>query len=1042
MYLNCHSYHSLRYGTIPIEELVACAQKLEVSVLALTDINTITGVYDFIKACRAVGIKPCVGMEFREDGRLLFIALAKNKKGFAEICELRTHHNLNKTPVAPVAPTFQDVVVIYPMSSVPEQLRANEFIGIQSHEQTKLIQVRWRPFLSKMLALWPVTIRSKKEFNLNKIMSAMDRNILLSRLREEEHCRLEEQMVEKGVFQNAFAGYPEFVQRAEEVLLACDMEFEFRVPRNKKCYTSSQDEDEKLLESLALKGLEKIYGPDNKAAEARVQKELAIIRQLNFSAYFLINWDIVEYSRKNGMPHVGRGSGANSIVSYCLGITAICPLELNLYFERFLNPGRSSPPDFDIDWSWQHRDTILSYIFERFGKGHVAFCGTIGQFKYRSIIRELGKVFGLAKEEMDFMIRTRDEEHTKNSVTKLVYEYGKMLEGYPNMRSMHACGILISEEPLNQYTALEMPPKSFPVVQFDMHIAEDVGYEKFDILSQRGLGSIYDCIQLIKKNRGETIVIEDITLSKDHPLCNNLLKNGRTIGCFYVESPAMRGLLRKLKCDAYPILVAASSIIRPGVAESGMMGEYVFRHNHPDRFDYFHPVFKEQLEDTYGLMVYQEDVIKIAHHFAGLDLKDADILRRGMSGKTRSKKEFEGVRDRFFSNCKSLDYPEALTAEVFRQIESFAGFSFCKAHSASYAVESYQSLYLKLHYPIEHMVAVINNFGGFYRTEVYIHEARMSGATIHLPCVNKSQYLTDLEGDEVYLGFVHLKALPSDLSTRLVEERESNGPYLSLEDFINRVPLGIESLQLLIFGGAFRFTKKSKQELTLMARLYFHRLQKRGGKKTPLLFHEPSKDYQLPQVQRSVYEDAFDEIELYGFPVSHSPFELLKTKYRGEIFASDLPDLSKQTVKMLAYLVAIKDVPTKRGNMHFGTWIDARGNYFDTTHFANSLKDSPFKGAGCYLMLGRVEVEFGFPSIIVTRMERLPFIPDPRYENDAERSYRTVQSMQPDHSKTHRAPYPMIGEAGLPRKAMGEEQEIGLKIIHYERSSKFSLGGK
>ncbi|NBQ48797.1 MAG: hypothetical protein EBU33_10170, partial [Sphingobacteriia bacterium] len=180
----------------------------------------------------------------------------------------------------------------------------------------------------------------------------------------------------------------------------------------------------------------------------------------------------------------------------------------------------------------------------------------------------------------------------------------------------------------------------------------------------------------------------------------------------------------------------------------------------------------------------------------------------------------------------------------------------------------------------------------------------------------------------------------------------------------------------------------------------------------------------------------------YGFPVSHSPFELLKTKYRGEIFASDLPDLSKQTVKMLAYLVAIKDVPTKRGNMHFGTWIDARGNYFDTTHFANSLKDSPFKGAGCYLMLGRVEVEFGFPSIIVTRMERLPFIPDPRYENDAERSYRTVQSMQPDHSKTHRAPYPMIGEAGLPRKAMGEEQEIGLKIIHYERSSKFSLGGK
>lgn len=646
MYLNCHSYHSLRYGTIPVENLVERAADLGIKALALTDINTITGVYDFIKSCRMHHVKPCVGMEFREGGRLLFIALAKNNMGFSEICEWRTRHNLQNTEVPPEAPCFKHVVVIYPLSSVPYTLKSNEFIGIEPHEQNKLVQHRWRNLLSKMVALWPVTIRTKKEFNLNKIMSAMDRNILLSRLKEEEHCRETEQMVDAATFNDTYARYSEFVERANDLLNTCEFNFDFKVSRNKKHYSSSREEDEKLLASLALKGLEKIYGPDHHAAMARLEKELAIIRQLNFSAYFLINWDIVEYSRKQGMPHVGRGSGANSIVSYCLGITAICPLELNLYFERFLNPGRSSPPDFDIDWSWQHRDKILSYIFDRFGKEHVAFCGTIGQFKYRSIIRELGKVFGLAKEEMDFMIRTRDEEHTKNSVTKPVYEYGKMLEGYPNLRSMHACGILISEEPLTNYTALEMPPKGFPVAQFDMHIAEDVGYDKFDILSQRGLGSIYDCVQLIKKNRGESVLIDDITLSKDHPLCNDLLKNGRTIGCFYVESPAMRGLLRKLKCDSYPVLVAASSIIRPGVAESGMMGEYVFRHNHPDQFEYFHPVFKEQLEDTYGLMVYQEDVIKIAHHFAGLDLKDADILRRGMSGRLvreKNLKESENV---------------------------------------------------------------------------------------------------------------------------------------------------------------------------------------------------------------------------------------------------------------------------------------------------------------------------------------------------------------------------------------------------------------
>jgi DNA-directed DNA polymerase III PolC len=872
----------------------------------------------------------------------------------------------------------------------------------------------------------------------------MEANVLLSRLEPAMCAHQQHQLYTENELQQRYVVYPQLLEKAKELLHACTYDFELKKPRNRKCYTRSKPEDELLLERLALRGMESIYGRNHAEAKARVYKELAIIKQMDFSAYFLINWDIVQYSRNRGLFHVGRGSGANSIVSYCLGITAICPIELNLYFERFLNPGRSSPPDFDIDWSWQDRDTILDYIFQRFGKGYVAFCGTIGSFKYRSIIRELGKVFGLAKEEMDTMIRVRDEEHNKSYVTRLMYKYGKLLEGYPNMRSMHACGILISEEPLVNYTCLEMPPKGYPLVQFDMYIAEDVGLDKFDILSQRGLGAIKDCVTLVEKNRGVKIPIEDISLSKNNAVCNDWLKVGRTIGCFYIESPAMRGLLRKLKCDTYPVLVAASSIIRPGVAESGMMGEYVFRHNNPDKFEYFHPVFEAQLADTYGLMVYQEDVIKIAHHFAQLDLKDADILRRGMSGKTRSRKEFEGVRERYFENCEKLGYPERLTTEVFRQIASFAGYSFCKAHSASYAVESYQSLYLKVNYPIEHMVAMINNFGGFYRTEVYLHEARMSGATIHLPCVNKSKYLYDLENKEVYLGFVHLKSLGEDIAEYIVKERVLNGDYRALEDFIERVPAGIETLQLLIFGGCFRFTGKSKHELTLLARLYFNRIHKKEQSRGSTLFYEPVKNYQLPETKRSRYEDAFDEIELFGFPVSCSPFDLLKTKYRGELFATDLPQLSKQTVKMLGYLLAIKDVPTKRGNMHFGTWIDAKGNYYDTTHFADSLQHSPFKGAGCYLMLGRVEVEFGFPSIIITRMERLPFIADPRYENDEDRSYRAHEQMKADHSKTHRAPYPTGKDVQLPRTSMEHgNEDIGLKIVHFKSGGKYSsIGNK
>src|SRR5690606_19233973 len=259
--------------------------------------------------------------------------------------------------------------------------------------------------------------------------------------------------------------------------------------------------------------------------------------------------------------------------------------------------------------------------------------------------------------------------------------------------------------------------------------------------------------------QGIDVDIRNTAISKDEATCNEFLSRGKTIGCFYIESPAMRGLLRRLKCDTYKVLVAASSIIRPGVAQSGMMKEYIFRHNYPDKFEYFHPVFEQQLGETYGIMVYQEDVIKIALHYAGVPASDGDILRRAMSGKGRSKAALQKVKDNFFACCEAKGHPLQLSTEIYRQIESFAGYSFCKAHSASYAVESYQSLYLKVYYPLEFMTAVINNFGGFYRTEVYVHEARMSGARINNPCVNKSEYRTTLYGKDIYLGFQHLKSL-------------------------------------------------------------------------------------------------------------------------------------------------------------------------------------------------------------------------------------------------------------------------------------------
>ncbi|SKC12700.1 DNA polymerase III subunit alpha [Chryseobacterium balustinum] len=1020
MFLNCHSYHSLRYGTISIDDLVQQAVDLNIRALALTDINTVTGIYQFYKLCQDHNIKPIVGIDIRVESELYYICLAKNQKSIGEINRLLTDYNCDDISIPKANPKFENTFVIYPLENIPNRLLEHEFIGIRPEELNYLIKPDLKMLIDKMVILQSVTFKTEQEYNLHKILRAIDNNTLISKMADKDYCRKTETFINKKELLDRYLNYPQIIQNTANIINQCSFDFDFETPKNKQHFTDSRATDFKLLTQLTYEGLKTRYCKDHAEAKARVEKELKVIEFLKFSAYFLITWDIVQYSNQMGFMHVGRGSGANSIVSYCLGITDICPLELDLYFERFLNLNRKTPPDFDLDWSWQNRDTILKYIFNKYGKEHVAFCGTNVEFKYRSIFREIGKAFGLPKEELDILATKSMTEHDDNSVFKLVHKYGKLLEKFPNQRSMHSCGILISEEPITNFTALEMPPKGFPIVQFDMHTAEDIGFEKFDILSQRGLGTIKDTVELIKEKRGITIDIKDTTLSKNESTCNDYLSIGKTIGCFYVESPAMRGLLRRLKCGDYKTLVAASSIIRPGVAQSGMMKEYIFRHNNPTKFEYFHQVFKEELGETYGIMVYQEDVIKIALHFGGLSAPDGDVLRRAMSGKGRSLSALQKVKDHFFKSCKELGHPEQLSTEVYRQIESFAGYSFCKAHSASYAVESYQSLYLKVYYPIEFMVCAINNGGGFYRTEVYIHEAKMSGANINNPCINLSEYQITVYGTDVYLGLMHIEKVEEKISRMIPEERKNNGEYTSLENFVKRIPIGIETLQILIFVGAFRFTGKQKHELLIEARFLLSKNQYKT--KIISLFDEPQKDYHLPVIERNPFEDAFDEIEILGFPVSYSIFDLLKTKYRGHVLVKDLLKYHKKQVKMLAYLISRKHVPIKKrghpgqkDNMYFGTWIDAEGQYFDTAHFPDSLRQFPFKEGGIYLLLGTVEVDYHFPTITITKMSKMPLIPDPRYSMDEDKAKEVENSLREDVSMTSRKPYPQEYEIGLPR---------------------------
>ena len=978
MYLNCHTYYSLRYGTMSVEQLVQKALAAGIDTIVLTDINNSTAIPEFAGECTRNNLRPVAGIEFRNENELQYIGIARNNSGQRELNEFLSDLNFNKLSVPFPAPQFSESYVIYSLKKLPvRKLFDNERIGIKPYELNSLLTLTSSLSRNSMVLLQPVTFAEKDDIFIHRSLRAVDNNILLSHLQPWQCAGEDEFFKNQADNEKIFREHPVLAGNTKKLLDDCNLNFDLKNLKNKKIYSASRYDDKLLLEKLAWDGMIYRYGLHNNEAKKRVKHELEIIDKLGFSAYFLITWDIISYSMARGFYHVGRGSGANSVVAYCLKITNVDPIDLNLYFERFINPKRSSPPDFDIDYSWKERDEVIDYIFKRYGYGHTALLGTMSTFRGKSIVRELGKVHGLPKEEIDSLIDDPSSESNRNDITNTIFSTGLKIADFPNMRSIHAGGILISEEPITCYTALDMPPKGFPTTQWDMYTAEEIGFEKLDILSQRGIGHIRESAEIILRNRGIDVDVHAIQKFKSDEKIKEYLRIGETKGCFYVESPAMRGLLKKLNCDNYTTLVAASSVIRPGVARSGMMKEYIYRFHNPGKFEYIHPVMKEQLEETFGVMVYQEDVLKVCHHFAGLDLADADTLRRAMSGKHRSKQEMQRIVERFFSNCREKGYSDEVTKEVWRQIESFAGYSFSKAHSASYAVESFQSLFLKAHYPLEFMVAVINNFGGFYRTWVYVHEAKRSGATIQLPCVNKSNYKTNIYGSDIYLGFIHILSIEYKLAQSIEEIRNSGGPFTNLNDFVTRVNPGIEQLVLLIKAGALRFTGKKKSVLLWEAHMM---INKNKHEITRPLFSSPVKDFSLPELVQGKIDDVYDEIELFGFPVTMNWFDMLETSFRGDVSARKMAEYRGKKVRMVGHLVTVKYIKTIKNDwMNFGCFIDSEGNFFDTTHFSQSLKNWPFKGSGTYLILGKVVEEFGFPSLEVEKMAKLPVKPDQRY---------------------------------------------------------------
>ena len=574
-----------------------------------------------------------------------------------------------------------------------------------------------------------------------RVLSAMRTRSTLARVKPEH-------LAPEGAFLRSseemarlFDEFPGAVRRSAEIAQAC----RFRMKLGEWVYPEFPlppgESTEGYLWKVAFDGLAKRFQPIPPRAMERLQQEMQVVARLNFAEYLLVVWDIARFAHDEGIPLVGRGSAANSLLCYVLGITNVDPLAHDLFFQRFLNPERISPPDIDLDFCWRRRDRVLRYVYERYGQDRVAMIGTLNTFAARSGVREVAKCIGLADGEISPItdrLPHRSLESFENWQERIpearhlpmheepwrsILKVGTSLEGYPRHMGIHAGGIVIGRNPLTQNFPLQWARKGFVITQIDMYSMEDVGLVKIDLLSQRGLSVVADTVESIHRNTGRRI---DLTQTYDEdPATRRAMRRGETMGCFYVESPGMRALLQKLQADSFSMVVAASSLIRPGPSDSGMMRRFVEAHLGMEPPQRLHPDLGF-LDETYGVMVYQEDVMRVAHVIGGLSLGEADLMRRAMSFKGSSE-QFLSLKAKFLQGARDNAIDDEVAAEIWRQMESFAGYAFCKAHSAAYAVVSFQAVYLKCHWPAEFMAAVLSNQGGYYHAAAYLEEARRLG---------------------------------------------------------------------------------------------------------------------------------------------------------------------------------------------------------------------------------------------------------------------------------------------------------------------------
>ncbi len=969
--LHVISSYSLLRGVLAPDKVCMLASQSGYSAVCITDRNNCYGLPVFLASCKKYGLKAIIGAEV-QDGEGTALLYADGEEGYASLCNIisQRHTGSSFLLVRALEEFRQGIHIATDSPEMITRFAGNGRVYFRMSRPRRLPE--WvRKSGVPCLITPPVAFSGPNDISTHRLLLAIGGNTTLSRLKSGDILPDDACIIPPGKLAGQYELFAPALRTTEEFAEKIRLPTHFGttiMPRFRHRSPSIV-----LLKEKTYAGARRRYGILTDCIIQRIEYELNLIISKGFADYFLIVDDIVRQSPRT----CGRGSGAASIVAYALGITNVDPIRYNLMFERFLNPGRSDPPDIDIDFAWDERDSVLDYVFATYGKEHTAMVATHQTCGARMAIREVARVYGLTEHEIGSVTKKIpwfvDLQEYADNLEEMLRQWpafkdtdfdtpwpailrdaGRII-GLPRGIGTHCGGVLMTPGPIQSVAPVQLSAKGYPIVQWEKEGVEAMGLVKIDLLGNRSLAVIRDAIASIK--RAHIRFDEQTWDPQGDTETQALLAEGRTMGVFYVESPAMRLLQRKSRVGDFEHMVIHSSIIRP--AANKYIQEYL-RRLHGASWQPLHPLLEATLAETFGIMVYQEDVAKVAMALAGFTAEEADKLRKIMAKKSGTV-TFDDYRQRFFCGAKANRVADAVTQRIWEMMESFRGYSFCKPHSASYVQVSFQSAWLKAHHPAHFMAAVLSNYGGFYTTQAYVSEAMRLGLAIVSPDVNRSSVSWRAAGSTVFVGFCQIKGLAHGTGEAIVAAREKDGPFRSIEDLLTRA--GIEEAdaeKLLFAGGADNLPQKLNRPQQFWTMRTFYR-SKRKEELPPL---RPISSRQFLQYQ----------YRTLGFLTECHPITLVNpAKKRPDMRADRIGRSVGRRVSLFGWCVTSKTVTAKTGDaMEFVTFEDETGT-FETVFFPDVYRrySAQLAWQMAFLIEGRVTAEFDVAVVEVTAIGRV-----------------------------------------------------------------------